>query len=218
MSHITLHATTKPAEQKAKAVRQAGGLPGNITIPHHDSEAIVLQPREVTKLISLGQETALVYVSIEGHKTPVPVLIEEIQADAMSGQILHVAFKKVSLKEKVKAEIPLEFVGEVEIPNGVMIKVKESVEVEALPTDLPESIEVNLASLTEIGQSILLKDLQIDATKIQLVAGEADLESPVVLIQEHKEEKIEEPVVEPAEGEAGATEAGTTETASPEAS
>lgn len=218
MSHITLHATTKPAEQKANAVRKAGGLPANITIPHHDSEAVVLQPREVTKLIAQGQETALVYVEVAGKKTPVPALIEEIQTDSMSGQILHVAFKKVSLKEKVKAEIPLEFVGEVEIPNGVVIKVKEWVEVEALPTDLPESIEVNLAGLTEIGQHILLKDLQIDATKIQVVAGETDLESPVVLVQEHKEEKVEEPAAEVVEGEAAATEVTTEEKAPAEAS
>jgi large subunit ribosomal protein L25 len=205
MSNITLTAKPRTLDQKPAALRRMGNVLANITVPHHESQAIVLVQKEIQKLIAHHQETALVYVAVDGQTAPVPALIDEIQQDAMSGQILHVVFKQVSLKEKVTSEVPLELVGEIDVPGGVLIKVKETVEVEALPTDLPEKIEIDISGLTEIGQSILFKDLKIDTTKIKLMLEETELESPVVLIQEHKEEPVEEVVAEPAEGEAPAT-------------
>jgi len=196
MSHINLSVKKRLAKTKPQAIRKLGGVPASITIPHQASESVVVNAKELQKLLNQGQETALVYLTLEDQKLQIPVLFDEIQKDGMSGQVIHVSFKKVSLKEKVKAEIPLDFTGDVEIPNGVVIKVLEFVEVEALPTDLPENIGVDMTVLTEIGQSILLKDLKFDQEKIQLILGEAGLEAPVVLVQETKIEPVEEVVAE----------------------
>jgi large subunit ribosomal protein L25 len=203
MSKITIQAELRAPELKPKAIRRQGGVPANISAAHHDSTAITLQAKELKKLLDHGQDAGLVYVEIAGEKTAVPVLFEEIQAEGMSNQILHVSFKKVSLKEKVKAEIPLVFVGEITTPNLILVKVKEFIEVEALPADLPENITVDISTLTESGQSITIKDLQFDTEKIHLTVTDEDLEAPIVLLQEPKVEVVEETPAE-TEGEAAA--------------
>lgn len=204
MSKITIQAESRPAGVKPKVVRRQGGVPANISIPHEASLSITLPAKALKKLLEQGHESGLVYVEMTEPKASVPVLFDEIQADGMTGEVLHVALKKVSLKEKVKAEIPLEFVGEITTPNLVLVKVKESVEVEALPTDLPEHIVVDISSLTEAGQAITLKDLKFDTSKAQLTVAAEELETPVVLLQEQKVEPVEE--VAPAEGETEAVE------------
>ncbi len=207
MSKITITAELRAAELKPKAIRRAGGVPANISAAHHDSTAIILQAKELKKLLDHGHDAGLVYVEIKGEKTGVPVLFEEIQSEGMSHQILHVSFKKVSLKDKVKAETPLVFVGEISKPNLIVVKVKEFIEVEALPTDLPESITVDISTMTESGQSITIKDLQFDTEKIHLTVTDEDLEAPVVLLQEPKVEVVEETPAEvdaAAEGEKSA--------------
>lgn len=197
MSHINLLVKKRSADLKPKTIRKQGGVPASITMPHQNSESVIVNAKDLQKLLSLGHDSALVYLTLDDQKIEIPVLFDEIQKDGMSGQVIHVAFKKVSLSQKVKAEIPLEFVGDIEIPNGVVIKVLEFVEVEALPTDLPENISVDMSVLSSIGDSILLKDLKIDHDKIQLVLGDAGLEAPVVLVQETKIEPIEEVVETP---------------------
>ncbi|HCC84558.1 MAG TPA: 50S ribosomal protein L25 [Candidatus Pacebacteria bacterium] len=212
MSHIKITAKPRLATEKPKAIRRQGGVPANVISAHQPSLAITLSTKDVQKLLTQGQDSALIYLTIEGSPAEVPVLFDEIQTDGLTGQTLHVAFKQVSLKAKTKAEIPLELVGEISTPNLVLVKVLEFVEIEALPTDLPEKIEVQISGLTEAGQSILLKDLQIDTTKLHLVASEADLDGPVVLLQAPRVEVVEEISTEVVETEvltaAKPTEAG----------
>lgn len=206
MSKITIQAELRATELKPKAIRRSGGVPANISAAHQDSVAITLQAKELKKLMEHGHDAGLVYIEIAGQKVPVPVLFEEIQSEGMTGQILHVSFKKVSLKEKVKAEIPLVFVGEISTPNLIVVKVKEFIEVEALPTDLPENITVDVSSLTEAGQSISIKDLSFDTEKIHLTVADEALDAPVVLLQEPRVEVAEEAPIE-VEGESVAEQA-----------
>lgn len=207
--------TAQPREnKKPNQLRALGLIPANI-YGEDGSLSIQLKQNDFTKLYNQVGESGLLYISVVGEKKFRPALIEEAQVDSLSGKHLHVSFHQVSLKEKITAEIPVEIEGEFKVDGGVMVQVKDIVEVEALPTDLPEKFVFSASVLTEIGQVITYKDLQYDKSKVTVLMGDSGEEEPLVIVQEQKEEVEETPVEEtPAEG---AEAAPTTETPAPAA-
>jgi len=193
--------------KKAGQLRNKLLVPGNV---YGSSGSVSLQfpEKEFNKLYDEVGDTGLIYLQVKGKQKEKPTLIDEVQIDPVSGKTLHVSFKEVDLKEKIQAEVQIELVGEFDIREAVMVQVKNSIIVEALPTDLPEKFEINIESLTEVGQSITLADLDFDKSKVSLVEVEndEDWENPVVLVQEQREEEVEE-VVE-AVGVEGVAEEG----------
>lgn len=217
--NITFTAQSRQVEgKKVKQLRAAGQIPANIHGAVKQTVSISVPNVAFRNLYQEVGETGLIYMTIEGDdKKARPVMIDEVQADPVSGDPLHIVFKQVNLKEKISAEIPLEFVGEYNVPDSVLVTVKDSVEMEALPTDFPESIEVDLSQLQQIGDSILLSSLKFDTSKLSL--QEEDLEQPIVMLQEQRAEEPEESEAE-AEGEATgseSTEAGSQTESSDEA-
>jgi large subunit ribosomal protein L25 len=92
-----------------------------------------------------------------------PVLIHHVQKHPVSRQILHIEFHQVDLKEKVKANVPVEITGEAQAvtdKTGVLLTIHDQVEVEALPADLPENISMDVSGLSEIHQELKVKDLK----------------------------------------------------------
>jgi large subunit ribosomal protein L25 len=103
-------------------------------------------------------------VSLKIGKESKPVLIRATQKHPLTGQILHIDFYQVNLKEKVKVEIPIEIIGEspaVEKSEGLLLTPITEIEVEALPTELPESIKVDISKLAHIDDAVLIKNLKI---------------------------------------------------------
>jgi large subunit ribosomal protein L25 len=100
--------------------------------------------------------------------------------------------------------VPVSVVGESPAVAGgnTLVTLKNEIDVEALPADLPESIEVDISALTEVGNSILAKDLKLDRTKITMLLDE---EETIVTIQAPVKEEVivEEESVEGEEGTEG---------------
>jgi large subunit ribosomal protein L25 len=207
------------ADQKPKFLRREGLVPANI-FGGDESIAVQMPATEFSRLYEEVGETGLVYVQIEGGKKQYPVLVEEVQVDPVDDSLIHVSFKQVNLTKKIQATVPVETLGEFDVPEGVLVVVQNEIEVEALPTDFPEKFEVDVSVLTEIGQMITYKDLEYDREKVTLILGEEGEEEPVVLVQEQREEEEEEPeeeelldedgepVAEGEEGEAAEGEEG----------
>ena len=168
-------------------------------IIEYGSHFISLEKKALIKMLGQVGETPLFYLKTEKDEE-LPVLIDELQAHSLSGEPNHISFKRVNLLEKVSSEIPVELVGENSVSGAVVVLTQDSIEVEALPADLPEKFEVDISKLTEVGQSLSYLDLSFDKDKVKLLIEEEKLEEPVVLLQEVKEEVIEEPVVEVEEG------------------
>ncbi len=174
--------------RKVKQLRKAGFIPANVFGPKTKSKALTLDKSEFLKVFHQVGETGLIDLVIEGEKSSRPVLISNLHIHPVTNDILHVDLHQVDLKSKTTANIPIEIVGESPATKagGVVVTLLKEVEVEALPTDLPEKIEVDISNLTEIGASILIKDLPIDTTKVEL---KADPEEQVVAIQEQQQEE-----------------------------
>lgn len=200
---------------KVKSLRANGLIPANVFGKGVDSLSIQINSDAFKKAFSEAGETGVIELTI-GSETR-PVLVDNIQVHPVNDEILHVDLRQVNLKEKIKANVPLEFVGvsPVEKLGLVVVEQLTEVEVEALPTDLPEKFEIDLSAITDLESVIMIKDLQVPAN----VEVQADPELIIVNVTEPKEEVME--VVEPeaevgAEGEEGKEKAEESETSESE--
>lgn len=193
---IVFHVSTRleKGSGNVSRLRRSGKTPGNIYGLGEESQAIVADYQGIKKLYESHGDTGLIYLQVDDSKKQVPVLIDEVSSVVIGEGILHVSFKRVSLSVKIEAEIPVVMVGETKIDDAVVSLVKDFVLIEALPADLLENFEVDISSLSEVGQSITAGDLVFDKSKITLVLNEDEEASDVMLVnvQAIKEEVVEE--------------------------
>lgn len=189
--------------RKLKALRKSGFIPGNVFGPNIKSLSVQFDKKSLVEIIKSAGETALVTVSIEGESKTHPVLVAGYHVDPVTGELLHVDLHEVNLKEKTTAAVPVRTVGEAPaVASGnVLVVLHNEIEVEALPTDLPESIEIDVSGLAEVGDTIHAKDLKVDRSKVTL---EMEDDEPVVTIQEPAKEEEVAPAESEGEGEAPA--------------
>lgn len=205
MKKLTLKAEKRKIfGRKVKKLRQKGILPANLYGKKIKSQALKVNLKDFLNVYKEVGETGIIQLFIDKKKEPYPVLIHNLQIHPVSDQPLHVDFHKVDLKEKVQVAIPIELIGEAPgvTKGGVLIQSTNEVEVEALPTDLPDKFEVDISKLKEIGQSIAIKDLKVDKTKVKILVE--DENQLVVKVEEpRKEEEEEKPEEEEAPVEEG---------------
>ena len=150
-------------------------------------------------------------LKIDDNK-PIKVLFQEIQSDPVSGKPIHFDMYAVTLGQKMRVEVPLRFESEPEqIKTGeaILVTIKDMIEVEANPLNLPEFVEVHLDDLKEIGDTILVGDLKVSGD----VTIVADPEEAVVKLDVPREEEPEpeeesDETSEGEEGESSADESG----------
>ncbi|MBP9819851.1 50S ribosomal protein L25 [Candidatus Woesebacteria bacterium] len=190
--------------KKAKQLLSEGKVPGNIYGLGEESQAIRVPLVDFVRLYSEEGDTGLIFLSVGENKKEVPVLVDEVSYHPVTEQILHVVFRRVDLKQTIRTEIPVVVTGENKVPDSTVVLVTDAIEVEALPADLPEEFSINEELLKEIGQTITYAELDYDRSKVTIIfSGEETEESPVLILQEVKEEVEEAPApVEGAEGEA----------------
>ena len=209
MNKTTLEAKVrKITGRKVKTLRKEGLIPANIYGKKVKSQAIQVMALDFKKAYEEAGETGLISLKVQGEKGKAEdraVLVSNVQIDPLSDAAVHVDFRQVDLKEKVTASVPVELVGESPAEKGslgTVVQYIDEIEVEALPTDLPEKLEVDASGLTEVDQAVFVSDLKYDKAKVEIKndAGEiiVKVEPP------QKEEVVAAPVTEevPAEGEA----------------
>lgn len=162
MEKIVLKATSRQVTGKqVRALRREGLLPAVVYGRNIDPYSISLA-HHVTSL-TLGGVGGSTLMVLEVDGQPHNVVVRQKQRDPVSGSLIHLDFQEVSMTEKMRAMVRIELVGAssaVKDKDGVMVTGQEEVEIECLPGDLPEIIEVNLADLKDIGDGVFVKDLQ----------------------------------------------------------
>lgn len=195
---------------KVKQLRRTGVIPANLFGKTIESQAIQVNGVEFNRIYKEAGETSLIYVNVEGEDKERPTLVTSVHFNPITGDKLHVDFHQVNLKEKVTANVPVEIIGESELVNSneaVLSQSLNEIEIEALPTEIPESITFDISSLKAIGDHLLVSDAKVSAD----VEIKTDPEQMVVSLQEPMKEEVI-PVEEvpedatgaetPAEGEA----------------
>jgi large subunit ribosomal protein L25 len=174
MKKYTLSASKRDlVGRKVKNLRAKGEIPGTVYGKDVKSISISVPGDAFSKIYATAGETGLIELSVGGDIRP--VLIHTVQKDPVSGAILHVEFYQVNLKQKVKTNVPLELTGDapaVTQKTGVLLTLIDEVEVEALPTDLPEKILVDITKLAEVDQEVKVGDITVPSGVIILTAAD----------------------------------------------
>lgn len=202
--------------KKVKQLRRDGKLPGHVFGKGVDGEAVSVDNKEFLKTFHQAGETGLVDLKIGAEKVR-PVLVRDVQYDPVSGQPIHIDFYQVSLLEKVKVPVPLTLIGDepelVGLGEAIVLQTVNELEVEALPQDLVEKIEVDKSLLKQIDDAITVGQLNYDREKLTI---QVDPEEIVVklapAVSAEMEKLLEE---EAAEKAAQAAEAAPKESAVP---
>ncbi|MBL7159492.1 50S ribosomal protein L25 [Candidatus Microgenomates bacterium] len=153
----------KTLGRKIKKLRREGILPANIYGKKVKSQAVQVGLKEFEKIYADAGETSIIDLIVEAGKTR-SVLIHNVQIHPVTDQFLHADFRQVVLTEKVKADIPVEIVSEspaVKEKKGILLTILDEIEIEALPADLLDKIEVDVSQLTEVNQEIKVSDLKL---------------------------------------------------------
>jgi large subunit ribosomal protein L25 len=177
--------------RKVKRLRAEGELPANIYGRKVKSLAVKIPYDKFEKVYKEEGETGLIEINI--GKTKRPVLVHNVQTDPVTDKFIHVDFLQVDLKQKVTADVPVEIVGESPAEKqglGVVVQQIDEIEVEALPTDLPERFEVDISNLEEVDSAVYVKDLKVDKKKVEI---KVDPEEIIVKVEPPREEEEEVP-------------------------
>ena len=159
--------------RKVKNLRKDGLIPAHVFGHKVSTIHVQVKTSDFAKVFEKAGETGIVDLAIDSQKKP--VLIRNVQTHPVTDEPLHVDFYQVNLAEKVKVDVPLEIIGEspaVEKKIGLLLTPVSEVEVEALPADLPEKIEVDVSKLENVGDEIKIKDLKVDRAKVAILADE----------------------------------------------
>ena len=211
--HILQGKKREESGRKVKHLRAAGELPATVYGKKVTSFSATVPTGEFVKVYREAGETGLIELSID--TVTHPVLIHNVQIDPVNESLLHVEFYEVDLKVKVKTKVPLLIVGQspaVAERKGVILSLLTEIEVEALPTDLPEHIEVDVTTLSEVGQEITVSQLAVPSDVTILT----DLEIGVIKIDALVSREAEAQAAADAEAAAAATsEVAATDAATP---
>jgi large subunit ribosomal protein L25 len=189
--------------RKVKQLRKKEIVPANVYGKKIKSSPVQLNLKDFARVYGEVGETGLIDLIVEGEKETRPVLIHNVQRDPVKRTPLHVDFHQIVLTEKVKAAIPIELVGTspADIQKvGILVKVIPEIEVEALPTDLPDSLPVDTSKLEKVDDFVSVKDLKVDRSRVELRIDESQIVAKIEPLA--KEEVVTPPPITeaPVEG------------------
>lgn len=175
----------------ARGLRRAGKIPAIIYKGGKSTPLMVDRKEIVNILSSKAGEHALINLQI-GEGTEKLAIIRAYQLDPIKGDILHADFFEISLKEKIKMTVPVVIVGKepvgVKQKGGILQYIMREVDIEGLPTLIPERLEVDASSL-DVGDSIHVKDISVQEG-LRVLADEGDV--VVSVVPPISEQKLEE--------------------------
>lgn len=200
-STLNAQARTGNGKGAARKLRSTGRVPGVLYGHGDQNRPLDVDALELTKLLaSISIDNTLIDLTIGGAEST-SVLIRDLQRHAYKPEILHVDFLQVHAGETLKLQIPVRLNGTpvgVHTHSGVLDHVIYDVEIECLPRNIPEVVEVDVSNL-DVGDSIRVRDLVVsDDVKI-LTDGDLAVASVVGARRE------EEPVVAEATDGPGGT-------------
>ncbi|MXX32409.1 MAG: 50S ribosomal protein L25 [Chloroflexi bacterium] len=189
--------------KRVKQLRREGLVPGNVYGRGRESTSIQTSDTEVRRVFSAVDRNAVVPISTDGASDTIPVVLREVQRHPVSRRILHLDFYEVDLERRIHSEARLVLVGssEAEAQGGTVVQSLEHLMLEALPTEMPSIIEVNVSGLDDFGQSVLVRDLTLP-DGVESLTDEAVAVATVLAPRVAEEDEVEEEeLVEGEEGE-----------------
>jgi len=166
MSELTIEVI--PREETGKnsnrRLRAAGSIPAVVYGGGKESVPISVDRKTVYDLLNRAEgENSVFRLKLSGTSKAGHTMVRELSVDPITRQIIHIDFLRVTLDEKVRVQVPIELLGEpegVKNDGGVLDFITREIEVECLPGDIPQRIELDVSAL-EVGQHVEVKDLAL---------------------------------------------------------
>jgi large subunit ribosomal protein L25 len=146
---------------EARRLRKEGLIPGVLYGNGKQPHAICVPERELRRVLTGASGLhAILDVVLEGQKTTHASILKDFQQDPIRGHISHVDLQEVRLDQPIQASVTVQLVGEPEgvKEGGVLSQVQREINVEALPMEIPEHIELDVSGM-KIGDTLRLADL-----------------------------------------------------------
>jgi len=160
-----------------RRLRRTGMIPGSVMKMKKGGTELVKLPEHDFMMAMRGKTGKQLLVTLDMNGTDVPVLLREIQNDVLKGTPIHVDFSEVSLTENVRVTIPVRLVGEsigVKIGGGILQQVLRTIDIECLPTDIPEKFDIDISALG-LDQTMFVRDMNLDKKYSVVTRGELAL-------------------------------------------
>ncbi len=187
MEEITLSAQLRTVTGKqVRQLRREGLIPAVVYGHHTAPIPVQIEERALRHVLQRVGGNQLIRLQIGEGEAPHMVLLREVQREPIKRRLLHVDLYEVVMTERIRAEIPVVFVGTspaVKRGDGLLYHGIEAVEVECLPADLLSHIEVDVSNLTEIDQEITVGDLQL-GDKYEVLSSPDEVLARVIPVQE----------------------------------
>lgn len=183
---------------EARRLRRGGWLPCILNTQDGQAVSMQLNDHDFEVLLQHHVGENLIISLTVGDDQSRTVLLKDVQHDPVSGHPLHADFLEISMTEKMRVSIPIELVGEPAgvVEGGVLEQPLRELEVECLPTDLVDSIEVDVSGL-QIGESLAVGDVTWNAAFDVLSMPELAVAAVAVPREEEEEEAAVEEGAEP---------------------
>lgn len=209
MDQIELQASTRQLMgKKSRFLRRQGITPVHLFGYDTGPMALQCETSQLKQVLKQAGKTRLVGLKVDDLEKSRNVVVREIQRNALSGELVHVDFFQVSLKEKIRVEVPIVLVGEapaLQVKTNAMTHELDTLEIECLPDRIPEKIEVDVSVLVEDDQAIQVGDLVL-AQGITALTNPEHIVVRIAPLHIEKEERkaAAEEGAEAAEGAGGA--------------
>ena len=199
MEQIELLANTREIlGSKVRFLRREGITP--VHLFGHDVESVALQcdTARLQRVLAQAGKTRLIGLKLDKAKNPRNVVVREVQKEPLTRELLHVDFYQVSMAEKMRVDVPIVPVGEapaLKLKGSFVTQELTSLTIECLPDEIPNSVELDMGSLTEAEQAIHVKDIILDEG-ITVLSNPEQLVVKIStrhVVEEVVEEKVEAP-------------------------
>lgn len=202
---LTADVRTASGKKVAKQLRYRGQLPAVVYGEGAAAIACSVDQRALTDLLKAHGRNAI--ISLSAGDTSQSTIIKDIQYHPVYDEILHVDFHRIDLTRKIVVEVPIHATGSsvgVRIGEGILEQMLHDLEVECLPTEIPDHVEIDVSDL-DIGDSLHVSDIVLDGDDFSIVT-DADravfaVAAPTLIIEEEEEEEVEGEELVDEEGE-----------------
>jgi len=191
--------------KRVSSLRRQGITPVHVYGKGVDSLTLQCETGQLLTVLATAQRTRLVNLKVKGEKESRAVVVREIQRSPLRGGLLHVDFYQVQMGEEVKVDVPVVLVGEapaLESKEHALYQELDTATVECLPANIPQSIEVDITTLTEPDQVLRVKDIVLDGSIA--ILNDPDVVVARIAARAMREEVVEEAVAEEVSAEEGA--------------
>jgi len=194
MEAITVEATRREERGKnaARRLRQAGQVPAVLYGGKDESVALAVNAKQVAGILrSEAGHNTIFTVRMPGGEAQ--AMVKDWQVDPVKGSLLHVDLLRVAMDVCMHFKVPVHTFGEpqgVKLQGGIFEMVTREVEVECLPSDIPEEFKVDVTELM-IGKQLRASDLPMDPAKMKLVTDPQRVIAHVVALRAEEEKPAE---------------------------